>query len=173
MRYICDVPPLQRIQEKSARQRPVPAAAARRVAALDAKETRDDQNLVVHVAQAQFVRHADRLGAVSRIGGQALLSTCALDGSGLPALRAAIAAGLAGEEPGASAAVIASQRQRQLLLAAAEGLSAACQALLGEAGVAVAAEETLAALSRLNAMGGSGVREEVLDEVFSRFCIGK
>ncbi len=117
--------------------------------------------------------HADRLGAVSRIGGQALLSTCALDGSGLPALRAAIAAGLAGEEPGASAAVIASQRQRQLLLAAAEGLSAACQALLGEAGVAVAAEETLAALSRLNAMGGSGVREEVLDEVFSRFCIGK
>jgi tRNA U34 5-carboxymethylaminomethyl modifying GTPase MnmE/TrmE len=43
----------------------------------------------------------------------------------------------------------------------------------GEAGVAVAAEELITALSHLDAMGGTGVRDEVLDALFARFCIGK
>ncbi len=117
--------------------------------------------------------HADRPGARFALDEHRLLPTSAIDGGGLDALRRAIAEGLAGEEPGASAAVIASQRQHELLRAASEGLERARLALLGEAGVVVAAEELLDALSRLDAVGGGGVREEVLDALFARFCIGK
>ncbi len=117
--------------------------------------------------------HADRPSARFSVDGGSLLPTCALDGRGLDALRGAIADALVGEEPGGSAALIASQRQHELLQAAAAHLRSAQGALAGEAGVAVAAEEVLAALERLDAVGGSGVREEVLDALFSRFCIGK
>ena len=41
------------------------------------------------------------------------------------------------------------------------------------AGPVIQTEEVLSALERLDAVGGSGVREEVLDALFSRFCIGK
>ena len=41
------------------------------------------------------------------------------------------------------------------------------------AGPAVAAEELLGALGQLDEMGGTGLREEVLDALFARFCIGK
>jgi tRNA modification GTPase len=117
--------------------------------------------------------HADRPGARFELAGRALLPCCALDASGLDELEAAIAEALVGEEPGESAAVIASQRQHELLRSSAEALGRARWALLGEAGVAVAAEELITALERLDAMGGSGVREEVLDALFDRFCIGK
>jgi tRNA U34 5-carboxymethylaminomethyl modifying GTPase MnmE/TrmE len=80
---------------------------------------------------------------------------------------------LVGEEPGESAAVVASQRQHDLLRAAAARVEDARLAIEGQAGVAVASEELIAALTQLDAMGGGGVREEVLDALFSRFCIGK
>ena len=117
--------------------------------------------------------HADRPGARFELDGSALLPTCAVDGAGLEGLREAIAQALVGETPGDSAAVIASQRQHDLLRAAAAALGRARDALLGEAGVAVAAEELITALERLDSLGGGGVREEVLDTLFARFCIGK
>ncbi len=117
--------------------------------------------------------HADRTGARFELEGRALLPCCALDGAGLEELEDAIAEALVGEEPGESAAVIASQRQHELLRSAGEALERARLALLGEAGVAVAAEELIHALERLCALGGHGVREEVLDALFGRFCIGK
>jgi tRNA modification GTPase len=117
--------------------------------------------------------HADRPGARFACDQGALLPTCALDGSGLAELREAIAAALVGEEPGESAAVVASQRQHDLLRAAAARVEDARLAIEGQAGVAVASEELIAALTQLDAMGGGGVREEVLDALFSRFCIGK
>ncbi len=117
--------------------------------------------------------HADRPGAALEIGGQRLLHTCALDGTGLDALRAAIASALVGDAPGNAAVVIASQRQHDLLLRAAEHVAAARRAQLGDAGPAVAAEEVLVALEQLDELGGRGLREEVLDTLFARFCIGK
>jgi tRNA modification GTPase len=117
--------------------------------------------------------HADRPAARFELSGRALIPTCAPEGRGLDAVMDAIAEALVGEEPGASAAVVASQRQHELLRSAAEHLAHARWALRGEAGVAVAAEELIAALEGLDAMGGGGVREEVLDTLFARFCIGK
>ncbi len=144
---------------------PAHQLARREVAALAARTRAHPRVLVGN--------HADRDGACFSLGGLPLIPTCALDGQGLDALRGAIAQALVGEEPGESAAVIASQRQHELLLAASQRLEQARLALVGEAGVAVAAEELLAALTRLGEVSGGGVRDEVLDALFERFCIGK
>jgi tRNA modification GTPase len=117
--------------------------------------------------------HADRRGAVFAHHGQALLPTCALTGDGLPALRAALRAALVGAEPRAGAVVVASQRQHALLLEACAGLCRAVEALAGEAGVAVASEEVIGVIATLSGLSGRGVREEVLDALFARFCVGK
>jgi len=117
--------------------------------------------------------HADRPGAVTRYVGEPLAMTCAVSGEGVEALAQAISEALVGELPGGSRLVIASQRQRDLLLGVAERASECLSALDGEAGVAVAAEALYGALERLDELIGRDTREAVLDELFARFCIGK
>ncbi|MCP4810527.1 MAG: tRNA modification GTPase [Proteobacteria bacterium] len=112
--------------------------------------------------------HADR-GPV--LAGS--LGTVATRGRGVPELATAIAEALVGEEPGSAGLIIASQRQRDLLVGIAEACASSAEALAGEAGPAVAAEELYGALERLDALTGRDTREEVLDSLFSRFCIGK
>jgi len=92
-------------------------------------------------------------------------------GAGVYALRSALRARL-GEGAAAQASVL-SQRQHSLLLAVAERLEASAEALEGWAGVAVAAEACTEALELLGELRGDDVREDVLDRLFSRFCIGK
>ncbi len=117
--------------------------------------------------------HMDRTGAVSRYAGHELIPTCATRGDGIEALGCAIANALVGEEPGEAQLVIASQRQRDRLLEVVNCVDSALQALDGEAGPAVAAEELYRALERLDALLGRDTREAVLDVLFTRFCIGK
>lgn len=117
--------------------------------------------------------HADRPGAVTALDGRALLPTCAPSGLGLDSLRDAIAEALVGELPGGARLVIASQRQRDLLLEIRRRTDAANEAFLGSAGCAVAAEELYEALERIDALTGRDTREAVLDRLFARFCIGK
>lgn len=121
--------------------------------------------------------HADRPGAVRRYAGPAgvavdLLMTSARDGAGVEALGQRIAEALVGEQPGGSRLIIASQRQRDLLLEVARQIDASLEAA-EIAGVAVAAQELYGALERLDALTGRDTREAVLDALFSRFCIGK
>ncbi len=117
--------------------------------------------------------HADRAGAVAEVDGQPLLPTCALDGTGLDTLGRALVAALVGETPGEAAVVIASVRQRDLLLAVGASLVGCRRALQDGAGPAVAAEELNRGLERLAELDGRDVREEALDALFRRFCIGK
>lgn len=108
--------------------------------------------------------HADR----AQGGG---LRTNALTGEGVSDLGTAIAEALVGEDLGAGL-VIASARQRDRLLELARQLRLAALSL-PEAGPAVAAEDLYAGLERLDELTGRDTREEVLDRLFSRFCIGK
>jgi tRNA modification GTPase len=117
--------------------------------------------------------HADREGAAFRLGGLDLIPTCALSGGGLDALRTALTGALVGEEPGGAGVWLASRRQQDLLEGVARDLAAAAAAWEGDAGPAVAAEEVLSALERLDAVDGRNAREDVLDALFARFCIGK
>ena len=72
-----------------------------------------------------------------------------------------------------SSAAALSARQAALLQAVAAHAEEAVIALTGFAGPAVAAEELQRALQELAALIGQDPREEVLDRVFARFCIGK
>ena len=66
-----------------------------------------------------------------------------------------------------------SQRQHDLMERLADHALAGRQALMGVLGPAVASEEIQFALQRLAELCGGDPREEVLDRLFSRFCIGK
>jgi len=124
-------------------------------------------------ARILVANHSDRPGAVSEFEGQDLLCASATTGQGLDELGAAIAEKLVGELPGGASLIIASQRQRDLLLGVSHQIREAQQAFRGEAGLAVSAEALYGALLPLDALVGRDSRESVLDALFARFCIGK
>jgi tRNA modification GTPase len=95
-------------------------------------------------------------------------------GEGLEELRRALRGYLLqGAGPRSAELVLLSHRQAELVGAVSRACAEAALALAGPAGPAVAAEELIDALGRLGELVGADVREEVLDRLFSRFCIGK
>lgn len=102
-----------------------------------------------------------------------VIATSATEGRGIEALKAAIARELgAAPSTGAERLMIASARQHERLLAIAEACEEAADAL-PEAGPAVAADAVTRALLAIDALTGADTREDVLDALFARFCIGK
>lgn len=98
------------------------------------------------------------------------IPTSARTGAGLQALEAALIASLGiGDQ---ADALIASSRQRDLLQQVAAAVQDAIEAL-PLAGVAVAADLLTEGLAGLDTLTGADTREDVLDAVFARFCIGK
>jgi len=99
------------------------------------------------------------------------LSVSAKTGEGLDALKAAIAERLAAqaargdEESGADVTT----RQKELLVRAAEALDRAASA----ADLAVAANEVRTAASEIGRIVGKTYSDDLLDALFSRFCVGK
>ncbi|MCB9780449.1 MAG: tRNA modification GTPase [Alphaproteobacteria bacterium] len=112
--------------------------------------------------------HLDR--AAPRPEHDLALST--VTGQGLPALRDALRRAT-GELSQAAAAVLVSERQHGRVLDVADHLAHAALALADDLGPAVAAQELYLALSTLDALSGADTREDVLDRLFARFCIGK
>ena len=72
-----------------------------------------------------------------------------------------------------AAAILLSERQRDLVLKAHSSVSEAKNMLLG--GLTIDAVEVCVeeALSTLYTLSGKRVTNEVADEVFRRFCVGK
>lgn len=99
------------------------------------------------------------------------LMVSAHSGAGLDLLRTAILSALGVEDAGARP-LLASARVAALCRQVAEHSQAAAGAL-PEAGPAAAAECIYAAIDALDEGTGAGVREEVLDRLFARFCVGK
>lgn len=93
-------------------------------------------------------------------------------GEGVEALRKDVRAAL-GRGPIGGAAMVVSQRQHELLVTMSGQCAEAADALVGFAGPAVAAECMTLALERLGELTGADVREDILDRLFARFCIGK
>lgn len=93
-------------------------------------------------------------------------------GEGVAELRAALSQWLGVADP-ARRAMVGSQRQHDLLLRVVAHVDAACEAMELGVGPVVAAEELVVALERLGSLAGQSVREDVLDRLFSRFCVGK
>jgi tRNA modification GTPase len=100
------------------------------------------------------------------------IRTVATSGEGVPELARAIATALVGEPTAGDRLLIASARQRDLLLAVADAADEAAGAL-PLAGPAVAADAVTRGLAELDSLTGADTREDVLDALFARFCIGK
>jgi tRNA modification GTPase len=110
------------------------------------------------------------------LGGDArgALVTSAKTGDGLPALRARVLA-LAGvaDREGSEAAFVTTARQHGRIVAARDAFAAALDAWNTKRPPEVIAIELRQGSHALAELRGVEVGERVLDEVFSRFCIGK
>ena len=102
----------------------------------------------------------------------AFFPTAALTGQGIPALKRAIRA-LVDESGDEGTIALTSARQKVVLDEAAEALTRAINACEQVAPPELVAVDLRIALERLGDVTGQGVTDAVLDQVFSRFCIGK
>lgn len=107
-------------------------------------------------------------------GGANVVVMSALTGEGLEALRAALLR-LAGWQPAADGGgFIARTRHVQALRSAAAHLASAReQAAQGDAALELFAEELRLAHEALGAITGSFTSDDLLGQIFGRFCIGK
>ena len=94
-------------------------------------------------------------------------------GAGLQELRTAIAEQLAAHNAETSTVAGTAQRCRESLLRAAEGLDLAADASVQGFGEEVVAVELRLALEEIGKVAGVVYTDDVLDRIFSRFCIGK
>ena len=121
---------------------------------------------VVVLTKSDLDRHTDFT--------QRGLSTSSVTGEGIDALlgrlrHAVLWAGASGAEVVAGTAA----RCRESLRAAAEGLSRARDIVRTGGGEELAAAEIRVALAELGKVVGAVYTDDVLDRIFSRFCIGK
>jgi tRNA modification GTPase len=103
-----------------------------------------------------------------------LIPTSALTGLGIPALRAAIVAAVAG--PGAApreAAMLTNLRQHQAVQESLRALAAALAAVAARIPHEMLLVDLYAALRALDSLTGATTTDDLLRLIFSTFCIGK
>ncbi len=116
---------------------------------------------------------ARRLAAYEEKG-RRMCAVSALTGSGLDALRHLIQEVIAGgekvdfEEP-----VLAVERQRALVAESVESVERAMAGVRGQRGDELVCEDIRIAVQALGRITGEDLTPDLLDEIFSRFCIGK
>jgi len=103
----------------------------------------------------------------------------AIDGSGIKALEAALYKSITGRAPGAGLSAslpgefIATLRQREALLKVLEGVEKAGDAINGGLGTDIIAGELKRAERGLKGLTGEVTADDILNRIFSSFCIGK
>ncbi len=110
-----------------------------------------------------------RVAAKADLGAGEGLAVAAPTGEGLPALLAAIGARLRDRAGGG---LVAHQRQRRALAATRDAALRAAEGL-DRHGAELVSEDIRAALTGLERLAGRSGVEDVLDEVFAAFCLGK
>lgn len=102
------------------------------------------------------------------------LRTSVTNGVGVTELRAAILQKVVGApSESADGIVVTSERQRRRLEEAAIGLSTAGRQILADAPAELIVVDLRSSLHSLAEITGEEVGDEMLDELFSRFCVGK
>jgi tRNA modification GTPase len=103
----------------------------------------------------------------------AALQTSALTGAGVHELRRAILSLLTIEPLGAETALLTNLRQQQAVSAALSALIQAQQAVIGTIPHEMILLDLYEALHALDALTGATTSDDILDLIFSKFCIGK
>jgi tRNA modification GTPase len=101
------------------------------------------------------------------------LETSALTGAGIPQLRHAILSRLVNEAPRAEAALLTNVRQQQAVSDALAALNQARQALIADIPHEMILIDLYEALHALDALTGTTTNDDLLNLIFSKFCIGK
>jgi tRNA modification GTPase len=105
------------------------------------------------------------------------ISMCAVSavtGEGIDELRALVHEVITGQgKIHVEEAVLANERQRGLVEAASESVSAALSGLAQGKGEELVCEDIRNAARALGAITGEDLTADLLDEIFSRFCLGK
>lgn len=104
-------------------------------------------------------------------GPLATVATSATRGDGIGGLRSALGQSIAG--PGGFAGVVASPRHAEALARSREALGRARAAAAAGAPGEIVALELHEALQAIGEVTGAAVDEDLLERIFSRFCIGK
>lgn len=102
-----------------------------------------------------------------------VLPVSAVTGSGLAELRQEVMHALLGQPWLEGGLMLANARQEELLRQAVEAVRAAWQAAEGRLPLDMLTVDLQAAHDALGAMLGATVNEDVIEQIFSRFCIGK
>ncbi len=114
----------------------------------------------------------DALAMLAPLGGRPV-AVSALTGDGLPELgRALVEAALGGPAGGVSPTAV-NARHRLSLQAAQERLAAAREAASAGLAADFVAWDVKEAIAAMGEVTGDAIAEEVIDEVFRRFCVGK
>jgi tRNA modification GTPase len=117
---------------------------------------------------------ADRLAEWPAPPATPAIATSAHTGEGLDLLKRAVVEAVSGTAREADDGVIVtSERQRRGIAAAADALSRARARLTEGAPAEISAIDVREASARLAEVLGDEVADEMLDDLFSRFCIGK
>lgn len=118
-----------------------------------------------------------RIRALRNAGGDSIVSVSALTGRGLETLRRAMTAALHAQEPSRPNDLLLTERQRNAVRDAADALDRARTLLKNRPDVHPVAEllafELREALDALGAVNGAVTTDDLLAQVFARFCIGK
>jgi tRNA modification GTPase len=105
--------------------------------------------------------------------GSTRVEVCALTGTGLEELKQAIYEAVMGKEHKSPALLITNVRHRDTLIKADEAIERAIACSNNGEPLELIAFELREALSRLGEITGETCTDEILDDIFSRFCIGK
>ncbi len=105
--------------------------------------------------------------------GADLLAVSAKTGAGIDELREAIVAALSGRDPGRDTPAITNARHADLLTRAAHALRRAADAASARIPEEFVAADVAEARGLLEQVTGRRTPDDVLDAIFSKFCIGK
>jgi tRNA modification GTPase len=139
----------------------------------------DEDEMILQKAQRQahvvVMNKSDLTPAFElKSNGTPVVRLSALTGAGMDNLEAALCTSIAERRSDAcDDFVLTSARQNQALSRAIDGISAASTALTKHVPHEMILLDLYASLSALNEMTGEVVTEDILDKIFSSFCIGK
>ena len=144
------------------------------VVVLDAAMPLDDEDMQLlheteNIPRVVVLNKIDRLPALEHLPLKDALYVSARTGDGMPALIDAIAS----HARNAGQSELSQQRHMTLARDAARHLRSAADACLCGEAVDVAAIDLHDALLSLSRVTGDRVDEKLLDDIFSRFCVGK
>jgi tRNA modification GTPase len=124
---------------------------------------------VIVINKSDLVRAAH----LSKQNSYPILETSALTGAGVPELRRAILSRLINEAPNAEIALLTNLRQQQAVSAALAPLNRGRQAVVAIVPHEMILLDLYEALHALDALTGTTTNDDILNLIFSKFCIGK